>query len=156
MGAYLFFKLARKKQADEYNRFIAETEEGKRLIKAESLLTVSGNDDINWAKENNPHFIRYHKDNFGKGEFKASGIPDSEIFNSGCKSEQEYFELITNLFVKAQTKFKMWFAARSCAFNIEGTYFSIDQMKRMTQNGKRLKHSTTDPEKYEKLLELLK
>lgn len=115
MGAYLFYMLERKSQSDKYNRFIAETDEGKRLIKAEALLTVSGNDDINWAKENNPHFIRYHKDNFGKGEFKASGIPDSEIINAGCKSEQEYFELITNLFVKAQTKFKMWFAPGSCA-----------------------------------------
>lgn len=156
MGAYLFYMLERKSQADNYNRFIAETDEGKRLIKAEALLTVSGNDDINWAKENNPHFIRYHKENFGKGEFKASGIPDSEIINAGCKSEKEYFELITNLFVKVQTKFKMWFASGSCAFNLDETYFSIDQMKRITQNGKRLKHSTTNPEKYKKLLELLK
>lgn len=156
MGAYLYFKLARKNQADEYNKFIAETEEGKRLINAHALLTVSGNDDIEWAKNEYPQFIRCHQENFGKGDFKASGIPQSEIENSGCKTEQEYFELITNLFIKAQTKFKMWFASRSCAFSLDGSCFSIDQMKRITQNGKRLKCSLSDPEKYEKLLELLK
>ncbi len=29
MGAYLFYMLERKSQADKYNRFIAETDEGK-------------------------------------------------------------------------------------------------------------------------------
>ncbi len=156
MGAYLYYKLADKNQADEYNKFIAKTNEGKRLIRANALLTVSGNDDIQWAKENFPQFIEYHKKNFGKGCFKASGIPDNEILNSGCNSEREYFELITDLFVDAQTKFKMWFASGSCAFNLNGAYFSIEQMKRITKNGKRLKHSGSNPEKYEKLLELLK
>ena len=41
MGAYLYFKLARKSSADNYNKFISETEEGKRLINAESLLSVN-------------------------------------------------------------------------------------------------------------------
>ncbi len=90
------------------------------------------------------------------GDFKASGISSEEIEAANCFTLEEYFDLITEFFVLAQTKYKMWFAARSCAFNLDETYFSIDQMKRITQNGKRLKYSSSAPDKYEKLLELLK
>lgn len=156
MGAYLYFKLSNPKQADEYNKFISETEEGKRLILAEHLISVYDNSDVEWAKENRPDMIRFFIEQIGKGDFKASGIFEEEVEKAGCENLDEFFELTTVLFVKAQTKFKMWFASRSCAFNLDETYFSIDQMKRITQNGKRLKYSSSDPEKYEKLLELLK
>ncbi len=156
MGAYLFFKLSNKKQADEFNKFVSETEEGQRLIKAETPIRVYDNSDIEWVTEHNPNWVSHYQEKIGKGDFKASGICSSMVEDSDCFDLAEYFELITNLFVKAQTKFKMWFASGSCAFNLDGTYFSIDQMKRITQNGKRLKHSINDPEKYEKLLELLK
>lgn len=156
MGAYLYYKLSNSKQADEYNKFIAETPEGKRLIKAEHLIAVYDNSDIDWAEKNRPDMVRYFQEQIGKGDFKASGIFTEEIEKAGCKNLDEFFELVTEAFIVARTKYKMWFAARSCAFNLQETYFSIDQMKRITQNGKRLKPSHSDPEKYEKLMELLK
>lgn len=151
MGAYLYYKLSDKKQADEYNKFISETDNGKRLIKAEHLIAVYDSSDIEWAEKNRPDMIGFFKEQIGKGDFKASGIFVEEVENAGCKNLNEFFELVTEAFVIAQTKYKMWFAARSCAFNLDGTYFSIDQMKRITQNGKRLKKSSSDPEKYQKL-----
>lgn len=156
MGAYLFFKLSNKKQADEFNKFVSETEEGQRLIKAETPLRVYDNSDIEWVTKLKPNWLSYYKEQMGKGDFKTSGVLSYMVEDAGCSDLMEYFELVTVLFEKAQTKFRMWFASGSCAFNAEATYFSIEQMKRITKNGKRLKHSTSDPEKYQKLLELLK
>jgi len=156
MGAYLFFKLARKTQADKFNKFIAETEEGKRLIKAERPLFVYDKSELEYVKKQNPNWARYYEERLGRGDYKVSGISVRDINDAGCQTLDEYFELITALLVKAQKNFKMWFVSGSCAFNLDGTYFSIDQMKRITQNGKRLKKSSSDPEKYQKLMELLK
>lgn len=158
MGAYLYYKLVNKNQADSYNAYMSGTEEGKRLIKAKSFLYVNDKSDIEWAKakpENN-HWLGYYEKYQGQGDFKASGISDSEIFNAGCKDEMEYFELITNFFVKAQKKYKMKFAAWSCAFNPNESYFSISQMQRITNYGERLSGKDINLKKYEKLHDLLK
>lgn len=66
MGAYLYYKLSDKKQADEYNKFISETNNGKRLIKAEHLIAVYDSSDIEWAKKNRPDMIRFFKEQIGK------------------------------------------------------------------------------------------
>lgn len=156
MGAHLFYMLGNRKKAKEFNEIMGKTDIGKRLIKAHSFCGVNDEIDIEIAKKQYPTLVEYYTEHIGMGDFKASGISSEEIEAANCSTLEEYFDIITEFFVIAQTKFKMWFAARSCAFNIYETYFSIDQMKRITQNGKRLKPSTTDPEKYEKLLELLK
>ena len=156
MGAYLYYMLADKSQAAEFNETMAETEIGKKLIEVHSFCGVNDETTIEWAKKECPQLESYYKEHLGQGDFKASGVSVEEVENSGCKTLEEYFELITDFFVLAQKKYKMWFAARSCAFNLDETYFSISQMKRITNNGKRLKHSNSDPEKYLKLKELLK
>ena len=156
MGAYLYYKLKNKKLADEYNRFIATTETGKRLIEANSLLTVYDNEDISWAKNGNSQFLQYYVEQFGKGVFKASGVNDEEIENAGCKNLEEFFELVTQFFEEAQTKYEMYFAAWSCAFSLDEDYFTIQQMKRITNNGEYLSGESVRPEKFAKLKELLK
>lgn len=156
MGAYLYYMLADKSRAAEFNDTMAETEIGKRLIKVNSFCGVNDESTVEWAEKECPQLTSYYQKHLGMGDFKASGISVEDVENSGCSTLEEFFELITEFFVLAQTKFKMWFAARSCAFNIQESYFSISQMKRITNNGKRLKHSTNDPEKYQMLKELLK
>ena len=156
MGAHLFYMLANKKKAAEFNNVMGESEIGKRLIEAHSFCGVIDEADIEIAKEKYPCIVSYYKEHIGMGDFKASGTSEEEITSAGCETLEEYFDLITDYFVLAQTKFKMWFAARSCAFNLQETYFSIEQMKKITNNGKRLKPSKTDPEKTEQLLKLLK
>jgi len=156
MGAHLFYMLADKKKASEFNEIMGLTDIGAKLIKANSFCGVNDDSDIEIAKAKYPCLVNYYKEHIGMGDFKASGISEEEIKTAGCTSLEEYFDLITEFFVFAQSKYKMWFAARSCAFNVQETYFSIEQMKRITQNGRRLKPSVTDPDKYEKLLELLK
>ena len=156
MGAHLFYMISDKKKAAEFNNVMAETEIGKRLIKANSFCGVNDESDIEIAKEKYPSLVSFYQEHLGQGDFKASGISEEEIETAGCKTLEEYFDLITEYFELAQTKFKMWFAARSCAFNIHETYFSVNQMKRITKNGKRLKPSKTDPEKTEQLLKLFK
>ena len=155
MGAYLYYKLANKNKAEDYNKFIANTELGKRLIKAESLISVYDSEDVEFTKINYPNLASFYQENIGKGEFKASGISTKMLENADCETLEEFYELVTRLFVLAQKKYKMYFASRSCAFNTSGCYFSINQMKRITNNGKRLKTSTSDPEKYQELMNLL-
>lgn len=156
MGAYLYYMLADKKKAAEFNETMADSEIGKKLIEAHSFCGVNDETTIEWAEKECPQLKSYYQEHLGQGDFKASGISEEEVKTSGCETLSEYFELITDFFVLAQKKYKMWFASRSCAFNLDESYFSIEQMKRITNNGKRLKHSTSDPEKYLKLKELLK
>lgn len=156
MGAHLFYMLSDKKKSEEFNEIMGQTDIGTRLIKANSFCGVNDETDIEIAKEKYPCLVSYYQEHIGMGDFKASGISEEEIKSAGCSSLEEYFDLITEYFVLAQSKYKMWVAARFCAFNVHETYFSIEQMKRITQNGKRLKPSKTDPEKTEQLLKLLK
>lgn len=60
-------------------------------------------------------------------DFKASSISKEEITSASCETLEEYFDMITDYFVIAQTKFKMWFAAHSCAFNVQETYFPLNK-----------------------------
>ena len=156
MGAYLFFKVVNSNQADEFNRFMSTTDVGKRLINAEAFLSVIGNEDIEIAKQDpNQPFLDYYIKHKGHGEFKASGIPDEEIKLSECQDLSDFFDLITEFFVVAQTKFKLQFGAYSCAFNLDEYYFSIEQMKHITKNGKCLSGKSINPDKYNLLKKLL-
>lgn len=156
MGAYLFFKVADSNQADEFNKFMSKTNVGKRLINAEAFLSVIDSEDIEFAKkEQNKSFLEYYMKHKGHGEFKASGVSEEEIKLSECKDLSDFFDLITEFFVVSQTKFELKFGAYSCAFNPDEYYFTIEQMKRITQNGRGLSGESINPEKYNLLKKLL-
>jgi hypothetical protein len=73
-----------------------------------------------------------------RGTWKASGIESERMELIGCKTPHAFYELVCRLFCKANRKFGVQYYAGSCAFTIEEYYFSIDQMSRMTDYGKRL------------------
>lgn len=130
---------------------------GKRLAKIDRTIRVNDNSDITWAKKiKNEYFVNEYTKNLGHGVYRVSGICEDEIADADCITLEDFFELVTQFFELAQTKYEMYFASSSCAFNLDECYFTIPQMKRITQNGKRLKPSTSDPEKYNKLMKLLK
>ncbi|MBR1620278.1 hypothetical protein IJ674_10365 [bacterium] len=157
MGADLFFKIADKSKADEFNAVMGETDIGTRLTKINRMIWVNDKYDIAWAKKNNnKYLIKEFTQYLGHGVYRVSGICEEEIINAGCKTMEDFFELVTQFFELAQTKYEMYFASSSCAFNLDEYYFTIPQIKRITKNGERLKHSTSNPEKYNELMKLLK
>lgn len=160
MGADLFFMLADKTQADEFNKYLENTEQGARLARAELLPYVTDTKDIEWAKSsecNSPkYFQEYFKTNFGKGVWKASGLGDKNIKDMQCETESEIFTCIADMFAIAQKHFKVYFYAGSCALKLDGGYFSIEDMRKMTKNGKYLKAAKHNPEKSSQLLKVLK
>lgn len=159
MGADLYFMLADKTQADKFNNFIEESEQGKRLNLAERNIWVVDNSDIDWTKSDNcnskAYFQNYYKENFGRGVWKASGCSFEELEKMGFKTFKEYFACVAELFAEAQKHFEIYFYAGSCAFTLSETYFSIEDMQKMTLYGKYLKFARHNPEKSEQLLNLL-
>ncbi|WP_456470040.1 hypothetical protein [Caminibacter sp.] len=151
MGAYLMFEAKNrkdKKEVAKINKFLEENEINKKLGEIEhgGMVFIYDNEDIKWAKEHgNEYMAQFFKENYGRGDYKVSGL-DIEI-------EDLILELLTKLFEELNKHFEMRYYAGSCAFTVDEDYFTIEQMKRITNNGELL--SGRENPKYKILKDLL-
>ena len=135
MGAYLFFGTRNSDDAVRYNAFL--NKDSRHIVLKNGFdtgLYVYDQADIDWAEKkykNKPADLKYWIDYFtgqlGRGEFKSSGQDYGE----------EVFELITQIFEEVNKHFNMKYLRRSCAWNPD-CYFTEDQKKRITMDGKLL------------------
>lgn len=145
MGSYLYFKLACKKQANKFNKYINNTDFGKKLKEICGQLNVICDDEIEWAKNGDcpqharQMWIEDYTNKYGSGDWKASGFVDEDYIKIGCKDKEDFFNKVSELLIDAQKYFKMWFYGGSCAFDIGEAFFTIPQMQKITDYGKRLK-----------------
>jgi len=153
MGAYLTFKT--NSNADKVtNYLIEESENNKKLIELDSNnIYINCNADIDWAKEEREDLVDMMIRQYGTGELKTSGFREIEDY-----TYEEIAEMWTSIFEELNKRFKMKYYARSCSLTTD--YFTVEQMKRITNNGELLsgKSSSKDyvVEKYNELYELLK
>jgi len=147
MGAYLYFKLEKKEIAIEVNQFLEKLEENKSL--GDEGIYFLSTEDVVWAKANNPASVDYYKGKVGTGEIKVSGV---ECRTNIC--ETDILETQTKVFEILNQKFSMSYYAHSCALSVEEYYFSLEQMKRITNNGKLLSGKTAKDERARELYEI--
>lgn len=152
MGAYLYFKLKESSFASRANELLEKNKENQQLD--DEGIYFTSKEDVLWAESNNPAAIDFYKGRIGSGDIKTSGV--------GCRSdmnEEDILEKQTLVFEELNKQFEMKYYANSCALTPEEYYFSIEQMKRITQNGALLGGKTSKKEntveKYNMLYELL-
>ena len=121
------YKLELSREAIKANNFLEKQEEQKELTKSHNGLWFWDSRDraieLKKLRETGAGCPDYKK--IGEGDFKASGIGDSD--------PDIIFELVTKLFEKLHTQFNIKIYSGSCA--LSGDYFNPDQIRRITQNG---------------------
>lgn len=151
MGAYLYFKLKDKRQAEKAMNWLEnESVANKKLMEINEGLFIVCPSEIQWAIDNNnPSYEDECRRNLGRGSIKTSGGRDFE----NDLELVDMLEMWVEAFEELNEKFEMQYLASSCAFTVSEDYFSVEQMKRMTRNGTLL--SDKRSEKYQGLLNVL-
>lgn len=144
MGAYLYYKT--KSNPDEVNDYLETNELQKKLseLDEQGIFVVDGN-HLEWVKENRPDLLDWEAQKFGTGDLKTSGGISFKADEAGY-DEEDLLEMWTQIFEELNKRFEMKYYAHSCAFSEDGNYFSIEQMKRITQDGKLLSGKTSSSE----------
>jgi hypothetical protein len=147
MGAYLYYKT--DDDANEVQNYLLE----------ENQLNMKLIDDL----DEQGIFITCSKnDNFNKystGNIKTSIGTLSEKFEKAGYDNSDLLEMWTSIFEQLNEKFSMKYYANSCSFSLKEYYFSLEQMKRITNNGALLSGKTSKSERtqerYRELYEVL-
>ncbi len=160
MGAYLYYKLEDKNKANEASDFLTSITENKMLMASNLDVSLNCQKSIDFFQNNKTldksqkkYFISYYEKYFGYGDYKTSGI-DPDMLPTNVADIDAIFELLTTIFVKLNQKFKMKYYLGSCAFRTSEDYFSIQQMKAITQNGYLFSGKKKFNEKYNQLMRL--
>lgn len=151
MGAYLYFKTT--SNPDTVNDYLETNTLQKKLRELdEQGIWVVDQQHLDWCKENRPDLLEWESSKLGKGDLKTSGGISCKADEAGYELE-DLLEIWTRIFEELNKRFEMKYYANSCAFSEDGHYFSLEQMKRITQNGKLLSGKSS---KAEHVVELYK
>lgn len=148
MGAYLYFK-TNKERATEVAEFLEFNKTNNEL--GDEGIFINTQAGVDWAKENNPAMVDYQKNKIGKGEIKTSGV---ESRGDNGFTPEEILEKQTLVFEELNKRYEMKYFANSCALTLEEHYFTMEQMKRFTQNGKLLSGKTSTSDRARELYEI--
>jgi len=152
MGAYLYYKTTEKEIEKVFDYLVNQNELNGKLFDEwdEQMITIGSQENVDWAKKERPDLIDMMKKGIGKGNIKTSG-GTSEKFEEAGYDENDLLEMWTMIFEQLNERFGMKYYANSCAFNEDENYFSLEQMKRITQNAKLLSGKTSSSERGRKL-----
>jgi|GEM_PF-2850563 len=144
MGAYLYFKTL--SSPDAVNDYLETNTLQKKLREIEEQgIWVVDQHHIKWCKENRPDLVKWETSKLGTGDIKTSGGISFKADEAGYDAE-DLLEMWTQIFEELNKRFEMKYYANSCAFSEDGHYFSLEQMKRITQKGKLLSGKSSKSE----------
>lgn len=133
MGAYLYFKTT--SNPDQVNNYLETNEVQQKLSSLdEQGIFIVNLDHLEWIKENRPDLLKWEESKLSTGDIKTSGGISSKADEAGY-DEEDLLEMWTQIFEELNKRFEMKYYAHSCAFSEEECYFSLEQMKRITNNG---------------------
>ena len=150
MGAYLFFKT--ESNANEVaNYLLEENQLNKKLIELdEQNVYISCDEDIQWAKKERPDLIKMMKRKYSTGDIKtSSGI--GEMFEQAGYTYEDLAKMWVTIFEELNKRFKMKYYAHSCSLDLNSSYFTLEQLKKITNNGKLLSGKSSKSEDVVKL-----
>ena len=153
MGSRLYIKLKKKKEANKADDFLSKIPENKILEEIEeSCINFICSKDIREAKKNNPNTVDYLLNNFGKATIIMYSLPSEKAEEEGY-TQEDIFELQTKILEQLNQKFEVEYF-NSGAFSADEYYFTIEQAKRITNNGKLMKFENYKSDDYLKALTL--
>jgi len=147
MGAYLYFK-TNKERAMEVAEYLEFNKTNKEL--GDEGIFINTQEAVVWAEENNPGSVDYLTQQIGKGDIKVSGV---ECRGKNGLAPEEILEKQTLVLEDLNKRYEMKYFANSCALTLEEHYFTMEQMKRFTQNGKLLSGKTSTSDRARELYE---
>jgi hypothetical protein len=144
MGAYLYFKT--ENNPTEVNEYLETNEIQQRLIELdEQCMYVVDQEQLDWLKVNRPDILKYEEKRYAMGDIKTSGGISRKSEEAGL-DEEDLAEMWVQIFEELNKRFKMKYYAHSCSLNPDSAYFTIEQMKRITDNGKLLSGKSSKSE----------
>lgn len=144
MGAYLYFKTT--SNPDEVNDYLETNELQKNLSELEEQgIFVADGHHLQWVKENRPDLLDWEAQKFGSGDLKTSGGISFKADEAGLEYEN-IAEMWVQIFEALNKRFKMKYYANSCSLCPDSSYFTLEQMKRITDNGKLLSGKSSSKE----------
>ena len=132
MKAYIYFKVPRE-QAEHFNAFATLILENKKLMKLKRGIEVVDSVDVLWYRDNLPHLYPLHLGRLGEGECRVFNIREDEGAFVGLTHE-EIQECIAQTFYLLHQKFDIRIHSDYRFFSKE--YFSAEQVRRITKNGR--------------------
>jgi len=142
MGAYLNYKLVNPEKAQEANKFLESLEKHEVLTEnTDGYLMIHF-----WDKKD----IEIEKE-------KENGVPDffdkgeGQIKTSSCPNYSEYKHLVAEIFEKLHQKFDIKVYSGSCS--LTESYFSPEEIKTITNDGKALSGEEKKKERVRKIIE---
>ena len=142
MGAYLYFKTeSNPKEVVDY--LFEENQLNKKLEEwDEQTIWLCDSTHLDWVKKNRPDLLEWETAKLGKGELKTSTDMSEKMLQNGY-SYEDLAEMWVQIFEELNKRFKMKYYAHSCSLNPDSSYFTLEQMKRITDNGKLLSGKTS-------------
>lgn len=150
MGAYLNFKT--ESNPDEVTKYLLEKNQlNKKLVDLnEQSIYIVCNTDLEWAKLERPDLVTQFQKDYGTGNIKTSGGISNKSEEQGLIYE-DIAEIWVQIFEELNKRFKMKYSANSCSLSPDSGYFTIEQMRRITDNGKLLSGKNSDNEDTQKI-----
>ncbi|WP_294963377.1 hypothetical protein [Sulfurimonas sp.] len=139
MGAYLYYT-TNSNPEDVQNYLLEINQLNMKLIdeldEQGIFITCSKDDSFN---------------KYATGDIKTSYGSVSAKFEEAGYAESDLLEMWTMIFEQLNERFEMKYFANSCAFSEKEHYFSLEQMKRITNNGKLLSGKTSKSDRAREL-----
>jgi len=134
MSATLYIELTDKSQTDQAAQLLRTHPINMKLKKIGAQnVHIYDSKDLQWAHDENTDMIKWMEKNQGKYSLDINSISE-EIEDAGY-DEDSILQMQTEVFKTLNVEFKVEYYAASSAFNIDECYFSIEQMKSITNNG---------------------
>ncbi|MFA6195275.1 MAG: hypothetical protein WC656_01370 [Sulfurimonas sp.] len=136
MGAYLNFQT--KSNPNEVMAYLDTNSIQKKLYQLEEQsIFIVDDEHLAWVKKERPDMLEMETKKYGKGDIKTSGGISFKTEEAGITYE-DLAEMWVQLFEELNKQFKMKYYAHSCSLSLDSSYFTLEQMKRITNNGKLL------------------
>lgn len=141
MGAYLYFRT--ESNVDEVVKYLFEENQLNMKLREfeEQCIWMVDNKHLDWVKKERKNMLEWETAKFGKGDIKTSTY-QSEKFEKAGYSYEDLTEMWTMIFEELNKRFEMKYFANSCALNPDSAYFTLEQIKRITDNGKLISGKT--------------
>ncbi len=150
MGAYLYYRT--ESDVDSVMDYLFEENKTNMFLEKmeEQTIFLVDSKHIKWTKENRPDLVDWELKKLGKGDLKTSTYMSSKMEEAGY-TQDDLTEMWVQIFEELNKRFKMKYFANSCSLNPNSSYFTLELMKRITDNGKLLSGKTAKDERAREL-----
>lgn len=154
MSNTLNFYIQDKKEIEQAAEFLLNNSINQKLTATNSNVHIYSNVDLEIVKNDNPDLIDFMTNNQGKGTLDVMDYCSSSEEDAGYEEREEIIEMQIKVFMALNEVVKMQYAAYSGGFDLrKSDTFSVEQIKRITNNGKLMSFTNMRRELYATVIE---